>query len=125
MVVSLPPGLERDVILSPPTPSSHVYSDASVSYGCGAIVASCGWFKVQWPASWSDVAIAQNELVPFVMAAAVWGHQWQGCHVCFHSDNMAVVSVLVNWVAKDERMNHMLRTLFFHDLNLSFCIIFV
>ena len=86
----------------PPTPSSHVYSDASGSYGCGAFVASCGWFKVQWPASWLDVAIAQKELVPVVMAAAVWGHQWQGCHVCFHSDNMAVVSVLVNRAAKDE-----------------------
>ena len=57
--------------------------------------------------SWSD-------LVPVVMAAAVWGHQWQGCHVCFHSDNMAVVSVLVNRAAKDERMNHLLRTLFFY-----------
>ena len=65
-------------------------------------MASCGWFKVQWPASWSDVAIAQKELVPVVMAAAVWGHQWQGCHVCFHSDNMAVVSVLVKRAAKDE-----------------------
>ena len=98
----------------PLTPSLHVYSDVSGSYGCGAFVASCGWFKVQWPASWSDVAIAQKELVPVVMAAAVWGHQWQGCHVCFHSDNMAVVSVLVNRAAKDERMNHLLCTLFFY-----------
>ena len=40
---------------------------------CGAFVASCGWFKVQWPASWLDVAIAQKELVPVVIAAAVWG----------------------------------------------------
>ena len=57
----------------PLTPSSHVYSDASASYVCGAFVASCGWFKVQWPANWSDVVIAQKELVPVVIAAAVWG----------------------------------------------------
>ena len=90
----------------PPTPSSHVYSDASGSYGCGAFVASCGWFKVQWPASWSDMAIAQKELVPVVMAPAVWGHQWQGCHVCFYSDNMAVVSVLVNRAANETPAPH-------------------
>ena len=57
--------------------------------------------------SWSD-------LVPVVMAAAVWGHQWQGCHVCFHSDSMAVVSMLVNQATKDELMNHLLCTLFFY-----------
>ena len=74
MVVSLLPGLERNVIFPPLTLSSHVYSDASGSYGCGAFVASCGWFNVQWPASWLDVAIAQKELVLVVMAAAVWGH---------------------------------------------------
>ena len=84
-------------------------------------MASCGWFKVQQPASWLDVAIAQKELVPVVIAAAVWGHQWQGCHVCFHSDNMAVDSVLVNQAAKDELMNHLLCTLFFYVAYYKFC----
>ena len=47
-----------------------------------------------------------------VIAAAIWGLHWQGCHVCFHSDNKAVVSVLVKRAAKDACMNHLLRTLF-------------
>ena len=94
-----------------PMPSTHVYSDASGLYGCGAF--EC-WFKVQWPSQWTDVAIAQKELVPVVIAAAVWGCQWRGSHVCFHSDNVAVVSVVNKRSAKDEVLNHLLRTLFFY-----------
>ena len=35
-----------------------------------------------------------KELVPVVVAAALWGWQWQGNHIYFHSDKMAVVSIL-------------------------------
>ena len=105
-----------------PTPSTHVYSDASGLYGCGAFERSVGWFKVQWPSQWADVAIAQKELVPVVIAAVAWGCQWKGSHVCFHSDNVAVVSVVNKRSAKDELLNHLLRTLFFmqHFTNFSF-----
>ena len=75
---------------------------------------SSGWFKVRWPNHWVMSSIALNEFVPIVTAAAIWGPHWQGCHVCFHSDNNAVVSVLVKRAAKDACMNHLLRTLFFY-----------
>ena len=52
-----------------------------------------GWFRGQWP---EDVDISVKELVPVVIAAALWGRHWTSEHVCFHSDNMAVVSIL-NW----------------------------
>ena len=40
---------------------------------------------------------------------------WQQlCGAISHSDNMAFVSVLVNQAAKDEKMNHVLRTMFFY-----------
>ena len=35
-------------------------------------------------------ALAWKELV----AATIWGPQWSGQHICFNSDNMAVVAVL-------------------------------
>ncbi len=31
------------------------------------------------------------------MAAAIWGMRWQGQHICFNSDNMAVVAII--WLA--------------------------
>ena len=72
----------------------HVYSDASGTWGCGAIAESVGWFQLQWPPEWREVDISVKELVPVTMAAALWGPQWSGKHICFHSDNMAVVAVL-------------------------------
>jgi uncharacterized membrane protein len=45
---------------------------------------------------WEDIEISAKELVPVVIAAAVWGKQWSGKHIRFHSDNMAVVAVLSN-----------------------------
>ena len=42
-----------------------------------------------------------KELVPIVMAAALWGHKWRGMVVQFVSDNEAVVAVLNSWYARD------------------------
>ena len=79
-----------------PVPSVHTYSDASSSFGCGAFDADRGWFQFQWSDGWADRSIASKEMIPVVVAAALWGKSWAGHHICFHSDNMAVVSVLTN-----------------------------
>ena len=47
------------------------------------------------------------------MAAALWGRQWTGSYVCFHVDNLAVVSILNKRSAKDPLLSHLLRCLFF------------
>ena len=86
---------------SPPLPSVHVYSDASGSFGCVAFSRPHGWFQLQWPPTWLSVNIATKEFVPVVTAAALWGRQWAGSHVCFHVDNLAVVSILNKRSAKD------------------------
>ena len=44
-----------------------------------------------------------------VVATAVWGQYWTGQHVCFHSDNMGVVSVLQSRTAETEFQMHLLR----------------
>ena len=98
-----------------PTPSCHIYSDASGSFGCGAFLDISGaWFQWQWPAAWSSVAIAQKELLPIVLAAYLWGPSWGGQHVCFHSDNEAVVTVIRKRSAQDNLLNNLLRCLFFY-----------
>ena len=53
---------------------ASVVADASGSWGCGAY--SCRtleWFQLPWPSSWDGICIATKELLPLVIAAAVWG----------------------------------------------------
>ena len=55
--------------------------------------------------------ISVKELVPVAIAAGLWGPQWSGKHICFHSDNMAVVAVLQRRSAKSPPPMHLLRCL--------------
>ncbi len=52
----------------PPTPSIHIYSDASGSFGCGAFVQEVGCFQLQWPSTWTPTEITAKELAPIVVA---------------------------------------------------------
>lgn len=94
-------------------PSVHVYSDAAGSVGCGAFQVGGSWFMFSWPQAWSGASIAVLELVPIVVAAAVWGWQWQGQGVCFHSDNEGVVSVVNKGSSSDSSLSHLMRCLSF------------
>lgn len=99
----------------PPSPSIHIYSDASGSFGCGAYDADRNeWFQLQWPPTWESIGIAAKELVPIVLAAAVWGPDWAGKRVCFHSDNEAVVTFIQRHQAKHSLLAQLLRCLYFY-----------
>lgn len=95
-------------------PSVEVTSDASGSYGCGGFSLPYGWFQLKWPESWQSSNIASKEMVPIVIAAAIWGCQWTQSCVCFRSDNMAVISVLRSRTCKDQLLMHLLRCLIFY-----------
>ena len=58
---------------------------------------------------WRELDISVKELVPVTMAAALWGPQWSGKHICFHSDNKAVVAVLQRRSAKSPPLMQLLR----------------
>ena len=57
--------------------------------------------------------IATKEFFPVVTAAALWVREWACSHVCFHVDNLAVVSILNQWSAKDPLLSRLLWCLFF------------
>lgn len=101
-------------ILHPAAPQHVVTADASGSWGCGAFGLNRCWFQLQWPQSWSMVHIAAKELVPIVMAVAMWGAEWQASTVLIRSDNDAVVSSLSSGSAKDATLMHLLRCLHFY-----------
>ena len=42
-----------------------------------------------------------KELVPIVIGTPIWGRLWHRGHVCFHTDNMAVVAILCKKSAQD------------------------
>ena len=110
--VSLFPGMPRGVIIT---------SDASGSWGCRAFTAHpLDWFQLQWPPQWENVSIAVKELMPITIAAAIWGHAWHNQRVLFCSDNMAVVHALTKRSAKDPRLAHLLRCLFFLEAYFGF-----
>ena len=100
-------------------PDTQVISDASGTWGCGAIWKG-EWLQYQWETTWQHLSIAAKELVPIVMAAALWGHKWQGMVVQFVSDNKAVVAVSNSGYARDGVLMHLLRCLLFIAASFSF-----
>lgn len=101
--------------------TASVTSDASGSWGCGAWY-GCKWFQLQWDNYTQSLHIAAKELVPIIVAAAVWGRDWQGCRVTAYCDNSAVVEVLNNRRCQDEVLMQMLRCLFFIEAKGQFYI---
>ena len=53
------------------------------------------------------------------MAAGLWGPVWEGHHVQFHIDNMAVLVVIQNLNARDNHLGHLLHCL--HSYATYYC----
>lgn len=92
----------------------EIWTDASGSWGCGGLW-GVRWFQVAWSA-WPDFAeasIAAKELLPIIVAVAIWGPWWRGNVVLCHCDNQSVVDVVRGGYGRDSRLALMLRCLFF------------
>ena len=96
-----------------------ILTDASGGWGCGALCLN-RWFQLEWPSSWSDTSIAPKELVPVVVAVAVWGHLFSGKSVRVMSDNLAVVCCINKGSARDPVLVHLLCALSRNNLPLFF-----
>ena len=108
------PGWNGRSILPPQEPSYTITSDASGSWGCGAVCDRGQWFQVPWPQSWAGLNIAAKEMVPVVIGVALWGQGWAKSTLLVRSDNMAVVHALTSGAAKDPLLMHLLRCLHFY-----------
>ena len=78
------------------------------------------WFEKQWPHTWEDIDITVKELVPIVVAAALWGRNWHNLHVRFHSDNMPIVLILQNHSASNLTAHYLLRCFYFYTAYYQF-----
>lgn len=87
------------IIPHPRSPSVVLWSDASGSFGCGAICLSLlKWIQLCWnghrePSKEEVDSITWMELLAIVLACAVWGHFWQGQTVVVNCDNTGAVAV--------------------------------
>ena len=93
----------------------------SGTWGYGAFWNSW-WFQLAWSdtACTGEVNIAVKELIPIVMAAAMWGKAWEGQVVCCRCDNDAVVAVLNKRTSRDQDLMDLLRCLSFFEARFSF-----
>ena len=109
------------------TIEEEVWTDASGGWGYGAWW-KFQWLSVPWAAALHEVdkgglvedSIAVRELVPVVVAAAIWGQGWRGKLIQFNSDNMSVVEVVNKRYSKKAMLMHLLRCLVFFAARESF-----
>lgn len=90
-----------------------ITSDASGTWGCGAYTSGGEWFQLRWPPAWREVHITVKELLPIVLAIAIWGHQWTGQVVRCRCDNAAVVAIVNSGSSKDDKAMHLMRSAVF------------
>ena len=99
--------------VTPASPTGSITSDASGSWGCGAFTSAGEWFHLALPESWNGIHITTKELLPIVIGTALWGEQWRGKTVRCWCDNAAVVAIIRSGSSRDERVMHLMRSLFF------------
>ena len=100
---------------------NHVWTDASGSFGyCVWFPAAGQWLQLGWsellqPSSLEaqNGGIAWMELLPIILACAMWGVNWAGGSVTFHCDNAAVVAVVNSGYSRAPKIMHLLRCMFF------------
>ena len=103
--------------------SATLTSDASGQWGCGAFWEE-RWFQLPWNDTQcpQKANIAVKELIPVVVATALWGRYWEGRVVLARCDNEAVVAVLNKRTSKVPEMMHLLRCLAFFEAVHSFSV---
>ena len=71
------------------------------------------WFQIQWGRELPALSIAFKDLLPIVVAAAVWRHRWRGTYILGYADKMAAVAQVNTLHARDSPTAHLLRCLVF------------
>ena len=107
------------LVISPNSATYIVTSDASGSWGCGAWFEN-DWFSMPWGQNHDTLHITVKEMVPIIIAAITWGHNWKGGKVVALCDNIAVVAALNNRSCKEKFVMQLLRTLFFIEAHFQF-----
>ena len=84
-------------------------TDVSGNLGCGTYV-NTSWFQLHWTGHLTNAHTSVKELVPIVIAVALWGHKWVGKTILVWLDNTVAIN---SHTSQHEDTVHMLRCLTF------------
>ena len=94
-------------------------TDASGKWVCAA-VCQLNWLMAIWQPIWVE---RNKELVPIVLAVAIWGHEWTDRNILVQCDNEVVVHVIRQQTSCNPALIHLLRCMHFlsawFDINVS------
>lgn len=76
-----------------------------------------------WSGPTTDYHITVKEMIPVVIAGALWGSLWHGRTVLLQCDNAAVVSIVNHGSSKNEQVTHLARCLAFIMAKFNFHIV--
>jgi hypothetical protein len=112
-------GITMMRMLDDQAPGRMLTSDTSGSWGCGVFQGS-QWFQLQWNPNLLSKSIAVKEMLPILIAAAIWGKMWKGKLIICYCDNQSVVAVIKARYSRDDELMHLLRSLFFFEACFGF-----
>ena len=95
--------------LSRVCPSATLTSDVSGQWGCRAFRDTGHWFQCEWQGAWGEVHITAKELLPIVIACALWGPKWRGQTVLCRCGNAAVVAIIRSGWSRDPLVMHLMQ----------------
>ena len=101
------------------SPDVIVGSDASGNWGCGAFWLP-HWFQIPWSVRFQHFSIQVKEMIPAVVAAAIYGKAWTGKMVEFKIDNQAVVDILMSGYSREPHLMHLMRLMVFFASSYQF-----
>ena len=78
-------------------------------------------FQLNWVEPNSDYHIMVKELIPIVIAAAIWGCFWRGKTVKALCDNAAVVTIINQGTSQDQEVMHLMQSLAKEKQNPKVC----
>ena len=73
-----------------------------------------------WNNQANRLDIACKELIPIILACAVWGREWAGHHVTCYCDNQVVVASIRSSSSKQPHLMQLLHCLAFAEASLNF-----
>ena len=89
------------------SPDLDLYTDVS-DIGFGGYFQG-RWFLESWPAEFVREPIMVRELVPIIVACALWGESWKGKKLRVHCDNLPMVMAWEKGYRKNKLAIHFIK----------------
>jgi hypothetical protein len=86
----------------------HLFTDSAASIGYGAVF-NTSWLLGSWNEAWRHQNITLLEFYPIILALDTWCDRLANQCVLFHTDNMALVSIINKQTTKDTGILQLLR----------------